>query len=102
MSGRTMDQIIREEARLIILRALAMQVDERLGSPLLGEELAHFGITRDRAWVHTELAWLQEAGAVVVTEAGSIRVAQLTERGARHLARAFVIEGVKRPSRQEG
>ncbi len=101
MSGKTMDQVMREHARLIILRALADQVDERLGSMMLVEELERFAIRRDRAWVHTELAWLAEAGAIVLVEVGTIRVAQLTERGARHLDRSFAIEGIKRPSRPE-
>ncbi|QPC44615.1 hypothetical protein HW532_19055 [Kaustia mangrovi] len=97
----SMDRIIREEARLIILRALAEQDDEQLNSELLRVTLETFGISRMRAWVHGELAYLAEMGAVTVTEAGSVRVAQLTELGARHLARNVAIEGVKRPSRPE-
>lgn len=95
----TMDRLIREEARLIVLKALAEQVDETLGSDLLRLTLETYGISRERAWVHGELAWLAEMGAVHVIEAGSIRVATLTETGRRHLDRRIAIEGVRRPSR---
>jgi hypothetical protein len=94
-----MEQLIREQARLIILRALAAQVDETLNSDLLVHELHPFGIRRTRAWVHGELAWLAEMGAVRMVDAGSLKVAMLTDLGQRHLDREVAIEGVKRPSR---
>jgi hypothetical protein len=95
----TMDEIIREEARLIILKALADQVDERMNSSLLQRELENFAISRERAWVHDELRWLREMGAVVLAEAGTVLIATLTEKGTRHLERKIAIEGIKRPSR---
>lgn len=97
--GMTMDTLVREQARLIMLKALAAQVDEQLNSDLMIHELAPFGIRRDRAWVHDEFAWLCEHGAVALTRAGSLMVAVLTEKGHRHLNREIAIEGVKRPSR---
>jgi hypothetical protein len=97
----SMDEIIRAEARLIILKALADQTDERLNSELLRLSLEAFGISRERAWVHNELRWLREMGAIVLAEAGSVLIATLTERGTRHLDRKIAIEGVKRPSRPE-
>lgn len=96
---KDMDTLIREDARLIILKALAAQVDERLHSGYLGEELARFGIDRLREWIHGELDWLAEMGAVTLLKPGTVVVATLTEKGHRHLRRAIVIEGVKRPSR---
>ncbi|MFD1914129.1 hypothetical protein [Halodurantibacterium flavum] len=97
-----MDQLIREDARLIILRALADQTDETLHSGYLVEELRRFGIRRDRGWVHDELAWLSERGAVTTISAGSVVVATLAERGARHLEREIALDGIKRPSRPGG
>lgn len=94
-----MDQIIRAEARLIILKALAEQVDERLNSSLILPVLETFGIRKTREWVHDELAWLESMGAVKLTRAGSILVAALTEKGSHHLERRIAIEGIKRPSR---
>ncbi len=94
-----MDDIIRAEARLIILRTLGEQLDGRLNSELLRVALESYGITRPRAWVHDELGYLAQLGAVAVVEAGSVRVASLLAKGQQHLDRQIVIEGVKRPSR---
>jgi repressor of nif and glnA expression len=90
---------VRPDARLIILKALAAQTDERLHSGYLAEELIRFGIDRPREWIHGELDWLEQMGAVTLIKPGSVVVATLTEKGHRHLRRAIVIEGVKRPSR---
>lgn len=97
-----MDQLIRQQARLIILKSLAAQTGETLNSDLLLHELRPFGIRKDRLWVHDELRWLADMGAVTVIEAGSILVATLTDKGGRHLAREIAIEGVQRPSRPGG
>ncbi|NCM96135.1 MAG: hypothetical protein GW948_02125 [Rhodobacterales bacterium] len=94
-----MDTIIRQQARLIILKALAGQVDETLNSDLLVHELHPFGIRKDRAWVNGELAWLKDMGAVSLRDVGTVRVATLTALGARHLVREVAIEGIQRPSR---
>jgi hypothetical protein len=90
---------VRQDARLIMLKALAAQTDERLHSGYLVEELLRFGIDRTREWVHGELDWLADMGAVTLIKPGSVVVATLTEKGHRHLRRAIVIEGIKRPSR---
>jgi hypothetical protein len=74
-----LDTVMREQARLVILKALRGQVDETLNSDLL---------------VH-------ERGAVSLIDAGTIKIATLTEKGARHLDREIAIEGVQRPSRPE-
>jgi hypothetical protein len=49
--------------------------------------------------VHGEIDWLEEIGAVSLTKPGSVVIATLTEKGARHLRRAIAIEGISRPSR---
>jgi repressor of nif and glnA expression len=92
-------ELVRADARLIMLKALSLQTDERLHSGYLVEELLRFGIDRTREWVHGELDWLAEMGAVTLAKPGSVVVATLTEKGHRHLRRAIVIEGIKRPSR---
>lgn len=96
---KTMEDLIREQARLIILKALAQQVDERLNSDLILPELERFGIRKPREWLHGEMDWLHEMGAVSVQQVGSLRVATLSDKGARHLDRSVNIEGVQRPSR---
>lgn len=97
-----MARLIREQARLIVLRALAAQPDETLNSALLLAELERFGIRKARDWLHQELRWLAEMDAVRLAEAGSLLVATLAERGAQHLARVAPLEGVQRPSRAGG
>lgn len=96
----SMDRIIREEARLIIMRALEEQPDGRLSSELLRVTLETYGVTKSRDWVHDELNWLADMGAVSVVTAGTVRVATLTAKGSDHVLRRVVIEGVKRPSRE--
>ena len=92
-------ELRREDARLIILKALAGQIDERMHSGYIAEELRRFGIDEERAWVHSELDWLADMGAVLLARPGTVVVATLTEKGAHHLERRIVIEGVKRPGR---
>lgn len=94
--------ILRESARLIVLKALASQVDETLHSDFLIEKLREFGIRKDRAWVHDELRWMCDMGAVTIFAAGTIQVATLTDKGHRHLQREIAIEGIQRPSRPGG
>jgi hypothetical protein len=94
----SMDTIMREEARLIMLRALDAQPDGRLNSELLRRSLETFGIAKARDWVEDELGWLQQMGAVSLMQAGSVAVAALTAKGRDHVERRIVIRGVKRPS----
>lgn len=98
-----MDRKMREDARLIVLKALAeMQPDETLQSGYLQEAIATYGgIRRDRDWVHDELNWLAERSAIKVRRAGTVMIATLLEKGHRHLRREIVIEGIKRPSRPD-
>jgi len=101
MTTSDMARIIREEARLVILRSLAEEADRRLNSELLRSSLDAFGISRTRDWVHGEIRHLEQIGAVKVTEAGSVLIAALTSRGEDHVERRLVIDGVKRPSAPE-
>lgn len=98
---KDMASLVREDARLIILKALKAQVDERLHSDILVAELERFGIGKTREWVHAELDWLAEMAAVTVRRVGTVVVATLTDRGAQHLERRIAIEGIKRPGRAE-
>lgn len=93
-----MADIVRREARLIILRELDSQPDGRLNSSLLVEVLGSYGITKSREWLHEELRALAELGAVTLADAGSVRIAAITAKGIDHVTRRVVIEGVKRPS----
>lgn len=97
-----MEDIIREEARLVILRLLHDETDGRLNSSLLQSILeAQYGINRPRHWVHGQIRYLEELGAVKVAEAHSILVSEITRLGADHVERRTVLEGVKRPARKD-
>ena len=90
---------IRADARLIILRALAEQVNDTLASNVLQDTvLPVFGVRQDRAWVHQQIDFLENLAAVSVVPAGSIRVVTLTATGKKHIERLVALEGVTRPS----
>lgn len=86
------------DARLVILKALVEQNDARLNEVILVEALRTFGHNRSRDWLRTQLRVLADLGAVRVTEAGSVMIAELTRFGDDHVNRRAVIEGVARPS----
>lgn len=96
-----MRDIIREEARLIILRELHSQGNYALNDGLLQTTLESFGIAKSREWVREEIGYLDNVGAVTKTAAGTVVVARLTRKGVEHVERRLVIEGVKRPSPPE-
>jgi hypothetical protein len=95
----SMGDVIREHARLIILRDLAEQADGRWNSEALREDLElRWAINRPRAFVHDELRWLEMMGAVTLVESASVLIASITQKGLDHVERRIRIEGVKRPS----
>lgn len=95
----TMAGVIREHARLIILRDLAEQPDGRWNSEALREDLElRWAINRPRAYIHDELRHLEMLGAVTLVESGSVLIACITQKGLDHVERRIRIEGVKRPS----
>lgn len=92
-------QHMAEDARLVILRALAKEVDYRLNESLLEKVLDSFGHRATRTFVRDQMRWLErEVQAVTITEAGSVLVATITRRGLDHVERKTIIEGVARPS----
>lgn len=92
-------EIVERESRLVALRLLAEQPDRRLNSSLMREALAEsWAINRSREWLHVQLRFLAELGAVTLTEAGAVLIATLTDRGLDHVERRIILDGVKRPS----
>ena len=92
------DVFLTEDARLVILRALAKETNNTLNESILTKILETFGHTRSREWVRTQIRKLEELGAVRVTIAGTVAIASLTQAGLDHVERRSVIEGVARPS----
>ncbi len=96
-----MRDIIREDARLIMLRELHSQANYSLNDSLLRDVLESFGIAKTREWVREELNYLANVGAISKVGVGSVVVATLEPKGIEHVERRLVIEGVKRPSPPE-
>lgn len=93
----------REDARLIILKALAEQINDSLASNVLQDTvLPVFAIKQDRAWVHQQMDYLANLGAIEIVSAGTVKIGKLTITGKRHLDREIALEGVTRPSLAEG
>lgn len=86
------------DARLVILRALNEQTDGRLNESILESVLEMFGHRRSRDWIRQQLRHLQDIGAVSITEAGTVMIAEIKRSGVDHVERRVILEGVKRPS----
>lgn len=89
---------IAADARLLILKELARQVDGRLSDLLIRRVLDAYGIKRDRDWIVTQLRKLESLGAIDLMPAGEALVALLTRAGRDHIEERSVIEGVTRPA----
>ncbi|MBB4066262.1 VpaChn25_0724 family phage protein [Gellertiella hungarica] len=92
------DVFLTEDARLVILKALAQESNNTLNESILTKVLETFGHTRSREWVRTQLLKLQELGAVRTVEAGTVVIASLTQAGLDHVERRSIIAGIARPS----
>lgn len=93
----TYAKLIEEDIRLVILQILNQDSDYSHNESILKAALGAMGhsISSDR--LRTELAWLNEQGAVQTTDVGGIIVAKLTMRGQDAATGAATIPGVKRP-----
>lgn len=85
------------DARLVILKALASEIDFSLNEGLLSAVLETFGHQRPREYVRDQIRWLEQMSAVTVIEVGTVLVATITQRGRDHVDFRVVIEGVRRP-----
>lgn len=87
---------LREDQRLLLLRALRAAPDYTAHEHLLRAGLEAHGHRASADLVRGHLAWLDEQGLLVLT-GGEVRIAVLTQRGedaARGVAR---VPGVARP-----
>lgn len=95
----SIETIIQEEARLVILKELASQPNLSLTSEAMRRFLLNaFLIDKPREWVEQEFIYLRDMKAIEIVPAGSVKIARLTERGGHHVAGIIVIPGVLRPS----
>jgi hypothetical protein len=86
------------DARLVILKELSKQTDNRLNESLLQNVLETFGHRRSRDWVRQQLRILADLDAVSLSEAGTVLIAELRRAGLEHVERRSILEGVARPS----
>ncbi|WP_411037648.1 hypothetical protein [Shinella sp. BYT-45] len=95
----SIETIIQEEARLIILKELKLQPNRSLTSEAMRRYLQRgFLIDKPREWVETQYAYLRDMGAVDVIPAGTVVIARLTERGDLFLQGLASIAGVQPPT----
>lgn len=87
-----------QDCRLIILKALADEHDHRLNENMIVPLLKTYGHTKSREYVRTQIRKLGELGAIAVTEAGTVLVAELKQPGLDHLERSAFLDGVRKPS----
>ncbi|SCW61657.1 hypothetical protein SAMN02927924_01683 [Sphingobium faniae] len=92
------EERVAQDARLIILKELASQVDGRLNEVALQHVLDAFAVKRSREWVRTQLRKLAELEALRLQELGTVMVAELRSLGRNHVERREIIDGVSRPS----
>jgi len=89
--------VMRREARLIILRSLGEQQNRRMTSSALTLHMNEmFGFGWERAQLDQELDYLERMGAIKLMPAGSVRIATLLRHGARHLSHDITIPEVMR------
>ena len=86
-----------EDARLIILRALAIVPGGELNETIIDDTLQEFGHNRPRAWVRQQISYLNEVGGVIMDDSKPIRIVSITRAGIDHIDRKAILEGVKKP-----
>lgn len=95
----SIETIIQHEARLIILKELAIQQGQSITSEAMRRYLlTEFIIDKPREWVEAEFRWLRDVKAVELVQARSVLIARISERGQLHLDGTIVIPGIQRPS----
>lgn len=85
------------DARLIILRELAQQMDGTLTSVSLRRVLDVYFV-RPVEWIDTQLVKLAQLEAIELTRAGDVAIAKITAAGRDHLDERSIISGITPPS----
>lgn len=85
------------DIRLVILRALAEDLNYSHNDSILHAVVRKFGHNVARDVIRTQLYWLQEQGLVTIEMVGDTSVATITQRGVDVATGAATVPGVKRP-----
>ncbi|HEX8485713.1 hypothetical protein [Sphingomonas sp.] len=97
----SIDDRVAADARLMILRWLANQVDGRASDVVLARVIDAYGVRRSRDWLRTQMRALAELEAVKVEMVDTVMIATLRKAGRDHVERRGVIEGVSRPADED-
>lgn len=95
MNGFT--DLLIQDRRLVILRFLAEDQDNKLNTSILQEALDQVGHGVSRDCTETDCAWLAEQGLVTTELVGPVTVVTLTGRGQDVAEGKATVPGVKRP-----
>ena len=91
-------ELLEQQRRLVILRALAEAASYSANTSLLADVVDHLGVPSSRAQVEGAVSWLAELGLVTCREIATVRIVQITERGLDVAAGRAVVPGIKRPA----
>lgn len=89
--------IERENLRLLLLLQLNQSPAYTADQETLRRKLGESGNVATRDQVRTELAWLDNVGAVALRETGGVFIGILGEEGLEHIQGARTIPGVRKP-----
>lgn len=99
VGGKSYGELWVEDARLVMLKELALQPDGRLNQKLMSATLDAFAYKWPMAQVQAEMRHLASLGAAQVEEnKPGYLVASITRAGVEHLERRAFIDGIARPS----
>lgn len=90
--------MVRQEARLVLLRVLLEAGGYQANSSILQAALEAFALHLSRDQIHTELSWLAEQGLVDTDKIATVVIATLTQRGMDVANGRATVPGVKKPS----
>lgn len=98
--GKTLETILAEQQRILILQLLNEDSDCCLNEQMLQKGLEMFGHKVSLDKVRTEVAWLKEQGCVTIEAVSrSVTLVTLTDRGLDVVNQRSVIPGIDRPVR---
>jgi hypothetical protein len=89
------------DARLRILSALSKEGDYTLNEHLISAYLSVYGHKRSLDWLRNQLRWLEDVGAVKLTDAEGHMIAKIRRKGLDHLEGRLLIEGILRTDPEE-
>ena len=95
---RSFESIVRADAGLVILEALAREPSGALPDTVLVDLCEQYGHSGAPRWIDATLKHLEALGAVALTARPPVVVARITAAGLDHVAGRALLSGVKRPA----